>query len=65
LSFRCCPARERSPEDRFTVLASTTEFPPGGLLRGQHVVDRVVHRFRAATNRATRILIKTIEVETR
>ncbi|MGZ3337669.1 MAG: hypothetical protein ACXVBV_20315, partial [Isosphaeraceae bacterium] len=48
-----------------TVFASTTEFPPGELLRGQDVVDRVVHRFQAAADRDTRILKKTIEVETR
>ena len=52
-------------KERITVFASTTEFPPGELLRGQDVVDRVVHRFQAAADRDTRILKKTIEVETR
>jgi serine/threonine-protein kinase len=52
-------------KERITVFASAAEFSPGELLRGQHVVDRVVHRFRAAADRDTRLLKKTIEVETR
>jgi serine/threonine-protein kinase len=51
--------------ERITVFASTAEFPPGELLRGQDVADRVVHCFQDAADRYTRILKKTIEVETR
>jgi serine/threonine-protein kinase len=58
-------------KEQITVFASDGGFPPGELLRGKDVADRVVHRFDVERGRAdrgfdpARMLKKTIEIETR
>jgi serine/threonine-protein kinase len=61
-------------KEQVTLLAGTTPFPAGELLRGQGVSDRVVHSFYALrkdgkrlrlTFDPARLVKKTIEIETR
>jgi serine/threonine-protein kinase len=54
-------------KEQITVFASDVPFPPGVLLHGADVVDRVVHPFDAAGFKfdPARVLKKTIEIETR
>ena len=53
-------------KEQITVFASDVPFPPGELLRGGDVVDRVVHRFDDSRGKfdPARMIKKTIEVET-
>jgi len=61
-------------KEQITLFASDVEFPSGELLRGTGVTDRVVHAFHGLERKAgrlkvtgdlTRLVKKTIEIETR
>ncbi len=52
-------------KEQITVFASDAAFPPGVLLHGTNLVDRVVHAFDSNGFDPARVLKKTIEIETR